>query len=203
VKKTEVTEVPDLFNTQGPPNCIPAISAGPFQATPIGLEIRGTAIIPFELWSEYGRGLQRVEGAVNWVLGDWLNFGEARYGETYAQAMALWPETKYQQLADLKWVASHVDISIRHENLSWSHHQAVAKLSPEEQEEWLNKAEHNMWSVRDFKANLKEDMFPQADRDDPDVIRCPYCGRTFMPDGSERPDDDNLLEQDVEEGRGR
>jgi len=43
---------------------IPAISAGPFTATPMGLIVDETQPNPYEVWEEYGRGLARVEGAV-------------------------------------------------------------------------------------------------------------------------------------------
>jgi len=50
-----------------------------------------------------------------WWVGDWLNYGEARYGEMYSQAIEI---TGYasQTLADAKWVASRIEPSRRHEN---------------------------------------------------------------------------------------
>lgn len=31
--------------------------------------------------------MRYIEGAVQWWVGDWLNFGERKYGEKYAQGM--------------------------------------------------------------------------------------------------------------------
>jgi hypothetical protein len=77
---------------------------------------------------------------MNWWLGDWLNRGEKRFGETYVQAI---DETgmAYQTLANIKWVASAIDVSRRRENLTWKHHAEVAKLPPDAQDVWLGYAE--------------------------------------------------------------
>lgn len=108
----------------------------------------------FEEWERTGHTLQQIQGAVNWWVGDWLNEGEKRYGETYAQAIEAtgW---KYEQLALCKWVASSVEFSIRIENLSWTHHREVAALPPNEQADLLQWAEANDASVADLKKEKR------------------------------------------------
>jgi len=131
---------------------IPAISSGPFEATPTGLTIRHKDV-PFELWRAYGEGLKRVEGAIQWVIGDWLVYGDAEYGEIYSQALEMWPEAEYTALSNYKTTAEKV--SKRLESLSWAHHFEVRRLEPAEQSEWLTKAEANNWSVRDLRRAIQ------------------------------------------------
>ncbi len=104
----------------------------------------------FEQWEAVGETLQYMQGAINWWVGDWLNVGERKWGEEYAQAIE---ETgwKYQDLANCKWVAGKVEFSTRVEKLSWSHHREVANLSPNEQAYWLDLAALNNWSVIDLQ----------------------------------------------------
>ena len=147
---------------------IPVLSITQIEATPTGLVVRGN--VPFDVWLAYGEGLQRVDAAVDWALGDWLVLGENAYGETYSQAMAMWPEAKYKTLANAKSVANRVERSRRKETLSWSHHEAVARLEPEDQVHWLAQAEANGWTVRELRAQIRGEPEPE----DPDI--CPRCG---------------------------
>ena len=104
----------------------------------------------FEQWESAGQALLYMQGAINWWVGDWLNVGERKWGEEYAQAIE---ETgwKYQHLADSKWVAGKVDVSVRTEKLDWTHHSIVAHLEPDEQKDMLAWAVENEASVMDIK----------------------------------------------------
>ena len=74
------------------------------------------------------------------VAWDWSAYGERWYVETYAQAVDL-TGRDYGSLANMTYVAKQVDFSRRREKLSWSHHQEVAPLEPDEQDTWLELAE--------------------------------------------------------------
>ena len=43
--------------------------------------------LSFDEWQGIGAQLQLMHGSVGFWIGDWLNFGEVHYGETYAQAI--------------------------------------------------------------------------------------------------------------------
>jgi len=43
-------------------------------------------------------------------LGDWLNYGEPRYGEMHSQALES-TDYEYQTLKDFKWVADKIKLS--------------------------------------------------------------------------------------------
>jgi len=102
------------------------------------------ADLTFEDWQQLGGALRTIEGAVHWWLGDWLNYGERKYGETYAQAVDT-TGFDVQTLKNDAWVAEHIESSRRRDDLSFGHHAEVASLSPDKQDEWLSLAEANKW----------------------------------------------------------
>lgn len=110
--------------------------------------------LSFNEWSAMGNGLQMIEGGIQWALGDWLQYGEHRYGERYAQAVELTGYT-YQGLADMAYVASRIDFSRRRENLRISHHREVAALEPAEQDALLQKAEDHHLSVKALREAVQ------------------------------------------------
>jgi hypothetical protein len=105
---------------------------------------------PPEIMQQLGKDIVTARNACQWLLGDWLNEAEARYGEMYAQFIE---QTGYsaQTLYNTKWVASRFEISRRRENLSFSHHAAVASLEPELSDSLLEKAEQGQWSAKELR----------------------------------------------------
>lgn len=86
-----------------------------------------------------------------WWIGDWLRFGERKYGEMYAQALEA-TGLDYQTLADAKWVAEqYPEFSLRNENLSWSHHRFAASLPQKQRLELLEKAESEGLSAHEVR----------------------------------------------------
>ena len=152
---------------------IPAISHGPFTATPTGLIV--TAPVPYEVWEAYGGALRRVESSLQWVIGDWLIYGEDTYGEKYAQATSMWPGRTIERLKRYAFVSQCVHLPIRTQNLSWSHHAEVATMDTVDQKLWLEKAEENNWSVRELKTNLDGRQATKQKK----TITCPECGYEF------------------------
>ena len=101
-----------------------------------------------------GCKLQSVSRSVMWWIGDWLRFGDGKWGETSAQAVSMTGRQE-QTLLDAQWVASKfVDNSRRREELSWSHHKEVAALPPAEADELLDLAEREGLSTRELRAEV-------------------------------------------------
>lgn len=134
---------------------IPALSVGPFIATRTGLVVNTEEPMPFEVWQAYMLALQRVESAIQWVLGDAINYGQGAFGEKYSQALEQ-TQYRYQTLANVAFVASRVKFSRRRENLSFSHHSEVAALEPAEQDFWLSRAEAEGLSTRELRRQIRE-----------------------------------------------
>jgi hypothetical protein len=123
--------------------------------------------LSYEEWETAGRQLQAMGRAWQWWLGDWIKYGEQRFGDLYMQAM---DQTgyEYQTIANVVYVAGKVDVSRRRENLSWTHHAEVAALPAGQQDEWLDKAEHEGMTTSRLRAALraakrsdKPDLLPE------------------------------------------
>src|SRR5688500_14270600 len=89
-------------------------------------------------WVEQGRWLGALGRASGWWLGDWIRYGNARYGERYVPAARV---TGYDvhSLMNMAWVAGRFAVERRRPGLSFSHHAELASLPPEEQELWLDR----------------------------------------------------------------
>lgn len=110
--------------------------------------------LSYEDWARVGHALGRMGRAVQWWLGDWLLYGEHRYGEKFAQAAA---ETGFdeQTLNACQWVASRFPDMRRRISLSWSHHRNVAALPEVEADAMLGRAERESLSVHDMRRAVR------------------------------------------------
>ena len=104
------------------------------KVSPVGLVIAGE--INYDTWAAVGPVLGEYTRGVAWAIGDWLNFGEARWGEMYAQAIDT-TGLSLGRLRNLKYLAGAVPYANRVAGLSLSHHEAVAPLSIDQQNKLL------------------------------------------------------------------
>lgn len=118
-----------------------------------GLEPIGTPSL--EQWLECGEFLKRAKGAVHFWIGDWLNYGEKRWGEKYLEAIEA-TGYDYGTLRNDKWVAARVDLSRRHDKLSFDHHATVADLEPDEQDRLLTEAEKQNFDSKPFRNYVSQ-----------------------------------------------
>lgn len=110
--------------------------------------------MPYEQYAALGVALSRAYRTVNWMLADWINFGERVYGEKYAQAVdetGLHPGT----LMNYASIARRVPRERRVAGVAFGIHAEVASLPPKEQTEWLEKAKANDWKRDDLRAELR------------------------------------------------
>jgi len=133
--------------------------------------------------------LNRMEEAAQWWIGDFLIITEKEFGEKYAQLV---PEGKSQDTwRKYKWVCERAGPGIRVEGLSFSHHEKVAKLTEEEQRQWLAEAKDKGLSVSDLVKAIRASSSITDGEDDeaPDktndplyrhVITCPNCGHKWQ-----------------------
>jgi site-specific DNA-methyltransferase (adenine-specific) len=124
--------------------------------------------ISFDTWERCGEWIKRANGAVHFWLGDWLNYGEKHYGETYSQAIEN-TGFDYGTLANDKYVAGKVESSRRRENLSFAHHQDVADLKPEQQKELLDLAEKEDIKSKEFRK-IKQKFIADSKRLPPPIV---------------------------------
>jgi hypothetical protein len=126
-----------------------------FQLTPTGLMAPET--ISPDAWVDVGRLLAKLEGSLQWLVGDWIVYGEAiQWGDIPSLAQELGFAT--QTLYDYASVSRKVQFSIRIENLSFAHHRLVMSMTPDYQTYALQFAAHHKYSVADFRKWIKLGM---------------------------------------------
>ena len=130
-----------------------ARTAAPERAAPATLRLPGS--MTYGDWASAGRQLAWLSHGVAWALGDWLLYGQARFGTRYRDAIAA-TGLDHQTLRNYAWVARSVSPSRRRDKLSFQHHAEVAALSEAEQELWLGRAERLRWSRNQLRRELAE-----------------------------------------------
>ena len=129
-----------------------AIKSKKYTISRSGLDIQ--AELTFDEWQALGNELTPIASAIGFIVGDWINYGETRYGEKYHEALRM-TGLSYATLTDYSYVARRIDFSFRNENLDFTHHKVVAKVKdPEAQRKWLDTAEKQKLSV----ARLRKSM---------------------------------------------
>ena len=124
--------------------------------------LRLPAGVDLPQWMEIGRSLGSVSEATRWWVGDFLIYGEAMCGQDHTQIFD--PEVgsawSWDTLRQYRWVSERVPEENRRppDQLSWSHHRAIAILEPHEQSEWLQRAIDERLSVRDLKKEIKKSL---------------------------------------------
>jgi hypothetical protein len=120
--------------TSAPAKHNPALVA--IKSIPCSLSL--PAELPEKNWLDIGRGLHRAEQNIQWLIGDWWNYGHV-YGHRKAVVDADdWDGPDCQTCRNAGWVARAFEPSRRRDSLGFSHHAEVASLPPAEAEELLN-----------------------------------------------------------------
>lgn len=137
-------------------------------------------------WLATGRRLGAIGRCSQWWIGDWLRYGASKWGEKYAEAARV---TGYDvaTLRNMAWVASRFDLSLRNDELTWSHHVLLAPLEVDEQRKWLRRASKERLSVADLRLELRARRQRQEPSEEAakaashheDPALCPYCGQAM------------------------
>jgi hypothetical protein len=133
--------------------------------------------LSFQKWTEVGVLLGRISASMQWWIAGWVCYGEDKFGERFAQALE---STGRDPKSLLTWVRVHRSVAEgrRREELTFSHHEAVSALDPDDQAFWLQKAidgdklpngEVEMWSSRRLRAELAK-LGKPAEDPDPEII---------------------------------
>lgn len=135
------------------------VTHGPFVMTKTGVYVVKPA--KFDEWFAVFDWCQQASGAIQFWLGDLLEYGEKNYGEKYTQALET---TGYaaQTLMNATYVARNVHKSVRNDNLSFAHHAEVAPLDPPEQQRWLKKAEDEQLTRQELRDSIRKERAIEA-----------------------------------------
>lgn len=127
------------------------ISVGPFHFTSVGVRISGKPELPewngplqFALW---------CQRAGPWWIGDLLNAGEDRFGESFSQMCE--GTVSAEMLNRYASVARRVPIENRVASLSWSAHAAVARLPADLQKRFLQEADRHGWTSDELRVKAR------------------------------------------------
>jgi len=121
-------------------------------ATPTGLVLPSD--LTYEEYEAVGFALSLLKRKVTWAIADWIIYGERRFGERYAQACEVTGLAK-GTLMNYVSTGLRVPPERRRAGLGMGHHTEVAKLEPQEQIEWLDKAATNGWSREELRSRLR------------------------------------------------
>ena len=128
-----------------------------FKLHPVGVEIRDW--VDQRTWFEFGKLLQRIEYAWQWIVADWLAFGDHKYGDqVYQSATRLFGKSP-RSWEDYAYIARNVQISERSEFLPVLTHKPVVRFDGNRklQRTLLVVAEeHGISAVRDHAGLVKE-----------------------------------------------
>ena len=119
----------------------------------------------FDEWVDIGKNLKTAEGAIQFLIGDWINFGERKYGDKYLIAMAQTGFT-VDYLRRIAMVSKKFNgyvagdttegLATRHENLSFTHHVEVVSLPGPVAERLLEKSEKEYLTRDELRAEVRE-----------------------------------------------
>ena len=138
------------------------LQLGHFTLDRTGLAVMGRP--PYEEWEKCGAFLQQIEGAVQWWIGDWLNYGEHAYGEKYSQALDA-TGIKLRTLESCAYVAAHVETTRRRVGVGWTLYQDLASLPSDQQEDWLVKVVAGDWTRARLRTGAPSAESASAVRD--------------------------------------
>jgi hypothetical protein len=116
--------------------------------------MRFDPLMPLDGWKALGVRIAVYSDASAWWLGDWLAFGQMKYGRRYKEGIAL-TGLEYQTLRNYAVVARRFALSRRRNNVSFQHHSEVCALGDEDQDFWLDLAADEGWSKSELRRRLR------------------------------------------------
>ena len=129
-------------------------------------DFSATSLVPkgetdFSDWVKVGDFIRLSNVACQWWWGDWLNMGEDKFGEKSSQALesTRWDEETLRVYA---WVCRNVPPENRLPGVPFSHYLTLAKLPPDDQREFAEKARDQQWSRSQLKKAIDVSSVPDS-----------------------------------------
>ena len=162
---TEPQHVKALTEPPEPVEALAPIHYGKFTFTATGLLVDVDSRPTFEEWAEVGQVLAVMDRGIQFLIGDWIAYGEGAYKELAAQVVDArdWAE---ETVRNYRWLARQIPPENRYadKRLTVAHYQAVAPLTPREQRTWLRRAlgdGDDRWSAGRLKAAIRNGADPE------------------------------------------
>lgn len=178
--------------TQAPADC-------PWRITPQGLVIRRD--LTDGEFRALGQRIGALTNGLQWVIGDWLVYGEAagQFGERYELAHEVTGKS-YESLSQAFRVSEAFPIEQRVQGMSWTSHREALRLSPARRVQVLEQAHREGWNrmrlVGHITAVTSRGVEKALNAGKPlttqqrksalwrrkrkDYVQCPSCGHRFQ-----------------------
>jgi hypothetical protein len=109
--------------------------------------------LSFEAWEELGGVLVRMEKGIMWAIGDWLQYGERRFGDRAFQAVVTGYATGTLRAA--AWVAHRFPRGERDPDVPWSHYRELASLPEEQANDLLAEVKAEGLSQKELRTRVQ------------------------------------------------
>lgn len=120
----------------------------------IGLEFEPDTT--FAKWRQEGNTVVGLAKTCHWYLGDWLLYGEDKFGEKAAQVIDADLGFSESHLSAVRWVCKKFPVARRVAGLSFQHHREVAGLDDQSQADALLKMARQMhWRSDQLREEVK------------------------------------------------
>ena len=108
-------------------------------------------------WQSIAEMVISADNGMQWLIGDIIRRyrEEWGWGNMYDVAGEMFPRYKEKALRNMVYVASNIQLSLRKDNLSWTHHMVVASCTDAQQAEYLQYAVDHPMSVSEFKDYVR------------------------------------------------
>lgn len=142
-----------------------------FDIGPRGVIPRPGVTVPIETWASITTSMLNYARRQPFLLGDMLNFGEATYGEKYAQAIDM-TGLSYHTLAQYCSVCKAIPYEERSPDVPYSYYRRIKALPNGERQEWIERAASGDFENGDALKNaIKDHKEPPALT----KVLCPAC----------------------------
>jgi hypothetical protein len=136
-----------MTNTAKPKRALTNRAVVLFDADFTGVVVTPTSLklpqkLSLEDWKEIGARLGRAHTGMQWIIGDWWDYGWHKYGER-KQQVEEWGGLSFQTCENYASVARRFKPTRRREVLSFAHHAEAAYFEPDEADELLD------WCLKD------------------------------------------------------
>lgn len=106
-------------------------------------------------WEQVGFKLANFGRSMQWWIGDWINYGSKKYGETYKAAIEA-TGFSYSTVSKFSSISSSFEFCRRRQNLTFRHHAEVLGLDNTQQDELLEIAETEGWSCNRLREEVRK-----------------------------------------------
>lgn len=140
--------------------------------------------ISFDDYLTAGHQIAHAQRHLNWLAGDWINEGKARFPDQIKAAIKSVLQDHAKEAMKLSEVASAFPPEQREQSLSWKHYADMAPLPPAEKKRLIQSAVENDWSATEARAEAMEAQVQLGLKtilpdDDPDNDQLVALARTW------------------------